>query len=122
MGGLGRRAAVPHPGVRMLTHHERPSFTLSDTTFHFVDGDPATVLEQAGRPRRARTSGSVAGRHHPTVPRRRPRRHPARGGLPRVELGVGSRLWESPEELLDRFHLEVVPSPSGVTHHLFWRR
>ncbi len=22
----------------------------------------------------------------------------------------------------DRFHLEVVPSPSGVTHHLFWRR
>ncbi|MFC7011583.1 deaminase, partial [Streptomyces viridiviolaceus] len=24
--------------------------------------------------------------------------------------------------LLDRFHLEVVPSPSGVTHHLFWRK
>ena len=24
--------------------------------------------------------------------------------------------------LRDRFHLEVVPSPSGVTHHLFWRR
>ena len=41
---------------------------------------------------------------------------------PRVELGAGSRLWESPEELLDRFHHEVVPSPSGVTHHLFWRR
>jgi len=41
---------------------------------------------------------------------------------PQVELGAGSRLWESPEELLDRFHLEVVPSPSGVTHHLFWRR
>ena len=39
-----------------------------------------------------------------------------------VELGSGSRLWESPDELLDRFHLEVVPSPSGVTHHLFWRR
>ena len=30
-----------------MTHHERPSFTLSDTTFHFVDGDPATVLERA---------------------------------------------------------------------------
>ncbi|MEU8649954.1 deaminase, partial [Streptomyces sp. NPDC048737] len=27
-----------------------------------------------------------------------------------------------PDELLDRFHREVVPSPSGVTHHLFWRR
>jgi hypothetical protein len=39
-----------------------------------------------------------------------------------VELGSGSRLWESPDELLDQFYLEVVPSPSGVTHHLFWRR
>ncbi|AVZ73716.1 hypothetical protein SLUN_17570 [Streptomyces lunaelactis] len=25
----------------------------------------------------------------------------------------------SQPRLLDRFHLEVVPSPSGVTHHLF---
>lgn len=33
--------------VFVLTHHKRPSLTLSDTTFHFVDGDPATVLEQA---------------------------------------------------------------------------
>jgi hypothetical protein len=41
---------------------------------------------------------------------------------PQVKLGAGSRLWESPDELNDRFHHEVVPSPSGVTHHLFWRR
>jgi hypothetical protein len=27
-----------------------------------------------------------------------------------------------PDELRDRFYLEIVPSPSGVTHHLFWRR
>ena len=39
-----------------------------------------------------------------------------------VELGAGVRLWHSPDELLDRFHLEVVPSPSGVVHHLLWRR
>jgi dihydrofolate reductase len=39
-----------------------------------------------------------------------------------IQLGSGSRLWESPDELLDRYHLEIVPSPSGVTHHLFWRR
>ncbi len=38
------------------------------------------------------------------------------------ELGAGERLWNSPEELLDRFHLEKVPSPSGVVHHFFWRR
>ena len=39
-----------------------------------------------------------------------------------VEIGRGERLWTSPEDLLDRFHLESVPSPSGVTHLLFWRR
>lgn len=47
-----------HTPVFVMTHHVRPSFTLSDTTFHFAD----------------------------------------------------------------RYHHEVVPSPSGVTHHLFWRR
>lgn len=30
-----------------MTHHQRPSFSLSDTTFHFVGGEPAAVLEQA---------------------------------------------------------------------------
>ena len=36
-----------HTPVFVMTHHERPSFTLSDTTFHFVNGDPAAVLERA---------------------------------------------------------------------------
>jgi dihydrofolate reductase len=40
-----------------------------------------------------------------------------------VEIGRGGKLWDSPDELLDRFHLEKIPSPgSGVTHHIFWRR
>ncbi|CCG04188.1 protein of unknown function [Blastococcus saxobsidens DD2] len=39
-----------------------------------------------------------------------------------VEFGPGVRLWTSPDELLDRFHLDVVPGPRGVTHHLFWRK
>ncbi len=39
-----------------------------------------------------------------------------------TELGRGERLWSSLDELLDRFHLESVPSPSGVTHLLFWRK
>jgi dihydrofolate reductase len=38
-----------------------------------------------------------------------------------IEIGKGERLWESPNELDDRFHHEAIPSPSGVTHHLFWR-
>ena len=37
-----------------------------------------------------------------------------------VEIGAGTRLWDYPDELDDRFHHAVVPSPSGVTHHLFW--
>ncbi|CCG04187.1 hypothetical protein [Blastococcus saxobsidens] len=36
-----------HTPVFVMTHHPRPSFTLSDTTFHFVDADPATALDQA---------------------------------------------------------------------------
>ncbi|MGH9032376.1 MAG: dihydrofolate reductase family protein, partial [Acidimicrobiia bacterium] len=39
-----------------------------------------------------------------------------------IDLGRGERPWTSYEELLDRFHLDSVPSPSGVTHLLFWRR
>ena len=36
-----------HTPVFVLTHFERPSFTLSDTTFHFMSGEPAAVLAQA---------------------------------------------------------------------------
>ena len=106
-----------------MTHHERPSFTLSDTTFHFVSGDPATILERA---REAAQGKDVRLGGGATIIRQFldadlvDTLHVAVS--PRVELGAGSRLWESPEELFDRFHHEVVPSPSGVTHHLFWRR
>ncbi|MCZ2846677.1 dihydrofolate reductase family protein [Modestobacter sp. VKM Ac-2978] len=111
-----------HTPVFVLTHHERPSFSLSDTTFHFVSGAPATVLEQAKEAADGRDvrlgGGATTIRQFldadlvDTV-------HVA---VAPVELGAGSRLWTSPDELLDRFHHEVVPSPSGVTHHLFWRR
>jgi dihydrofolate reductase len=111
-----------HTPVFVLTHHPRPSITLSDTTFHFVDADPATVLEQAkeaaagkdvrlgGGPTTIREflDADLVDTMHVTV-------------VP-VELGAGVRLWTSPDELLDRFEVDVVPSRSGVTHHLFWRR
>lgn len=105
-----------------MTHHTRPSFTLSDTTFHFVDDDPATVLEtarEAAQGKDVRLGGGtttirefldadlVDTLHVVVSP---------------VKLGAGVRLWESPDELLDRFHHEAVPSRSGVTHHVFWRK
>lgn len=81
--------------VFVMTSHVRPSFSRGATTFHFVDGDPASVLAQALE---------------------------AADGQD-VRLGGGAASVRSfLDELLDRFHLEVVPSPSGVVHHLLWRR
>lgn len=110
-----------HTPVFVLTHHERPSFTLTDTTFHFVGGEPAKVLAQAfeaadGKDvrlgggahsiRQFLDAGLVDTLHVAVAP---------------VELGAGSRFWESPEELDDRYHHDVVPRPDGMVHHLFWR-
>lgn len=108
--------------VFVLTHHPRPSFTLTDTTFHFIDATPADALDQArvaADGRDVRLGGGVATvrefldadlvdtLHIVVAP---------------VDIERGERLWNGPDELTDRFHLESVPSPSGVTHLLFWRR
>jgi dihydrofolate reductase len=105
-----------------MTQHARPSFTLSDTTFHFVDGGSASVLERAretAQGKDVRLGGGVTTIRQFLDADLVDTMHVA---VSPVKLGSGLRLWESPDELLDRFHLEVVPSPSGVTHHLFWRR
>ncbi|MFJ6775867.1 dihydrofolate reductase family protein, partial [Kitasatospora sp. NPDC091257] len=111
-----------HAPVFVLTHYERPSFTLSDTTFHFLNATPEEALKhakEAAGDRNVRISGGVTTvrefidadlvdtMHFAVAP---------------VDLGRGERLWKSHTELLDRFHLDTVPSPSGVTHLLFWRR
>lgn len=111
-----------HTPVFVLTHHPRPSFTLSDTTFHFLDTTPEDALKQAfaaADGKDVRIGGGV----------RTVREFLAADLIDTLhivvtpnELGAGERLWERPEELLDRFHLEKVPSASGVVHHLFWRR
>lgn len=112
-----------HTPVFVMTHHTRPSFTLSDTTFHFVDDDPGKVLERAqdaAQGKDVRVGGGATiirafleadllDTLHVVV-------------NPSITLGSGARLWESPDELADRFHLELVPSSSGVVHHLFWRK
>jgi dihydrofolate reductase len=106
----------------VLTHHLRPSFSLSDTTFHFVDADPATVLAQAreaARGKDVRLGGGAAVVREFLDADLVDTLHVA---VSPMEIGSGARLWGSPDELLDRFHRDVVPSPSGVTHHLFWRR
>ncbi|MGY1719310.1 dihydrofolate reductase family protein [Blastococcus sp. SYSU DS0552] len=111
-----------HTPVFVMTHHVRPSFTLSDTTFHFVDADPGTVLAQAraaAQGKDVRLGGGATVIREFLAADLVDTLHVA---VSPVQLGSGVRLWESPDELLDRFHRDVVPSPSGVTHHLFWRR
>jgi dihydrofolate reductase len=106
----------------VLTHHPRPSITLSDTTFHFVDGDPAKILElaqEAAQGRDVRLGGGVTTIREFLDADLVDTLHVAVSPL---KLGPGLKLWDSPDDLLDRFHRDVVPSPSGVTHHLFWRR
>jgi dihydrofolate reductase len=111
-----------HTPVFVMTHHERPSITLSDTTFHFINTTPAEALRQAKAAadgKDVRLGGGVATirefleadlvdtMHFAVAP---------------IELGRGERLWNDHRDLLDRFHLDTVASPSGVTHHLFWKR
>ena len=108
--------------VFVMTHHPRPSFALSDTTFHFVDGEPAAVLDQA---REAAGGQDVRLGGGATVVREfldADLVDVLHVVVSPVEIGAGARLWQSPDELLDRFHTDVVPSSSGVVHHLFWRR
>ncbi|MGA9276388.1 dihydrofolate reductase family protein [Ilumatobacter sp.] len=111
-----------HTPVFVLTHHHRPSITLADTTFHFLDATPADAAEQAlaaangldvrvgGGPSTVRSfvdAGLIDELHVVVAP---------------ITLGGGVRLWESADEFDDRFHHENIPSPSGVTHHILWRK
>lgn len=108
--------------VFVMTHHVRPSITLGDTTFHFVDDDAASVLalaKEAAHGKGVRLGGGATTIRQFLDADLVDTLHVA---VSPVTLGTGVRLWESPDELLDRFHLDVVPSPSGVVHHLFWRR
>ncbi|TFI40436.1 deaminase [Rhodococcus sp. 1R11] len=111
-----------HTPVFVLTHHERPSITLSDTTFHFVDGEPAEVLKQAKEAaggKDVRLGGGVTSIREFLDADLVDTMHIA---VAPIEFGSGLKLWVSPDELNDRFEHEVIPSSSGMTHHLFWRR
>ncbi|MFB9314680.1 dihydrofolate reductase family protein [Nocardioides plantarum] len=110
-----------HTPVFVMTHHLRPSFSLSDTTFHFVDDEPAAVLQQArtaAHGKDVRLGGGAATVRAFLDADLVDTLHVA---VAPVELGRGSRLWTSPDELYDRYEVDVVPRPDGFTHYLFWR-
>jgi dihydrofolate reductase len=109
--------------VFVLTHHERPSLTKGETTFHFLDASPQEALDRAfaaAGGKDVRIGGGVATVRQFLEADLIDSLHVA---VAPVEAGAGERLWESPDELTDRFHLERVPSPgSGIVHHLLWRK
>jgi dihydrofolate reductase len=111
-----------HTPVFVLTHHPRPSVEMDGgTTFHFIDASPAEALAQARKlagDLDIRIGGGVSVvreflaadlidyLHVVVVP---------------IVLGRGERLWDGLEGLEDRFQIEAVTSPSGVTHITFSR-
>ncbi len=111
-----------HTPVFVLTHHHRPSYSLADTTFHFIDAAPAEALRQAkeaANGKDVRIGGGVATFREFLNADLIDTIHVA---VAPIELGRGERLWNSHTELLDRYQHESVLSPSGVTHHIFWRK
>ncbi|OMC40559.1 deaminase [Mycobacterium sp. IS-2888] len=112
-----------HTPVFVLTHHPRPSIEMEGgTTFHFIDASPAEALRIARKTagdRDIRLGGGpssirqflaadlVDHLHVVVVP---------------IILGRGEPLWNGLEGLEERYSVESVSSPSGVTHLIFTRR
>jgi dihydrofolate reductase len=109
--------------VFVLTHHPRPSVEMTGgTTFYFIDASPAEALAAAreaaggldvrigGGPATVRqflAADLIDHMHIVLVP---------------IVLGRGERLWDGLEGLEERFGIEAVSSPSGVTHLTFTHR
>jgi dihydrofolate reductase len=111
-----------HTPVFVLTHHHRPTFSLSDTTFTFVEASPVRALDMAkdaAEGRDVRLGGGVATVREFLEADLVDTMHIA---ISPIKLERGERLWNGPDELKDRFNLESVSSPSGVTHLLFWHK
>jgi len=108
--------------VFVLTHRPRPSLTLGETTFHFLDATPEQALRQArdaageldvrlgGGPTTIReflSADLVDALHLVVVP---------------IVLGRGERIWDGQEGLEERFDLRSTTTGSGVTHLEFMRK
>jgi dihydrofolate reductase len=109
--------------VFVLTHHPRSTIEMKgDTTFHFIDASPDEALESAreaaggldvrigGGPSTVRAflaADLIDHMHVAIVP---------------IVLGRGVRLWDGLEGLDQRFDIEAIDSPSGVTHLTFSRK
>ncbi len=112
-----------HTPVFVLTHHPRPSMEMEGgTVFHFIDATPRDAIAQA---RQAAGDLDVRIGGGPTI---------IRDFLAAdlidvlhvvqvpILLGHGVRLWDGLEGLDERYAIEAVSAPSGVTHLTLTRR
>ena len=111
-----------HTPTFVLTHHPRPPLEMrGGTTFHFLDATPAEALRRAVE---AAAGAAVRIGGGPTVVRDFLAAdlvdHLHVVVVP-IVLGRGVRLWDGLEGLEDRFEVEAVATPSGVTHLTCWR-
>jgi dihydrofolate reductase len=112
-----------HSPTFVLTHRPRPPLEMEGgTTFHFLDAPPAEALEAAleaaggldvrigGGATVVRdfvAAGLIDLMHLVQVP---------------IVLGRGVRIWDGLEGIENDYDIEVVSSPSGVTHLTFIRK
>jgi dihydrofolate reductase len=112
-----------HTPVFVLTHYPRPSIEMEGgTVFHFVDASPQEALDLAkeaagdldvrvgGGPSVVRdflAADLIDMLHVVQVP---------------ILLGRGVRLWDGLGAVEERYDIEAVSTPSGVTHLTFTRR
>jgi len=112
-----------HTPVFVLSHHPRSSIEMGGgTTFHFLDASPDEALRAAREAadgldvrigggtstvRQFLAADLIDHLHIVVVP---------------ILLGRGEALWDGFESLDERFEIESVSSPSGVTHLTFSRR
>jgi dihydrofolate reductase len=112
-----------HTPVIVLTHHARPPIEMAGgTTFHFFDGTPAEALAKARElagDADVRLGGGVSTIRQFLAADLVDHMHVA---VVPILLGRGERLWNGLGELEQRFNVESVSSPSGVTHVTFTRR
>lgn len=95
---------------------------MSSAAFHFTDVTPAHVLDQAHAAAGGRDVRLGGGTQSIRVFLAADLVDTLHIAVAPLRLGSGSRLWTSLHELDDRFHHDVVPSPSGVVHHLLRKR
>lgn len=108
--------------VFVLTHHPRPSLEMDNgTVFHFLD---ATVEEALARAREAAGGLDVRIGGGPTMLRdflAADLVDMAHIVQVPILLGRGVRLWDGLEGIEERYDVETVCAPSGVTHLTFTR-